>query len=57
MGMALDEPQENEQPVHVNGIDVLVEDSVRPLVDDTTIDYVEHPYGEGFTITGSRESC
>lgn len=51
--MALDEPQENEQPVHANGIDVLVEDSARHLVDGTTIDYANHPHGEGFIITGS----
>ena len=57
MGMALDEPKENEQPVRVNGIDVLVSDSVRPLVDGATVDYVKHPYGEGFVITGSEGAC
>ena len=57
MGMALDEPKENEQPVNVNGIDVLVEDEARPLVEDTTIDYIENPDGEGFIIKGSGDCC
>ena len=58
MGMALDEPKENEQPVKVNGIDVLVEDFIKDLVDDTKIDYVENPDGKGFTITNGDEcSC
>lgn len=57
MGLALDEPKENEQPVDVTGIDVLIEDFVRPLADGTTIDYVNHSHGEGFTIVESRELC
>ena len=57
MGMALDEPKENEQPVNVNGIDVLVEDEARELVDGTTIDYVNNPDDEGFIIRGSKECC
>ena len=54
--MALDEPEKNEPTVAVNGIDVLVADFVRPLVDDTTVDYVTEPYGEGFVIKGAS-SC
>ena len=55
--MALDEPKENEQPVQVNGIDVLVEDSVRLFVDGSTVDYIKQPDSEGFVITGSGKSC
>jgi Fe-S cluster assembly iron-binding protein IscA len=57
MGMALDEPEENEQPVEVNGIGVLVADFARPFVDGTVVDYVKQPYGEGFVITGAGGSC
>jgi Fe-S cluster assembly iron-binding protein IscA len=56
MGMALDEPKDNEQPFHIDGIDVLVEDFVRPIVDGTTIDYVDNPDGKGFIIT-NRDAC
>jgi Fe-S cluster assembly iron-binding protein IscA len=54
--MALDEPADNEKPVQVNGIDVLIEDFTRPLVDGTVIDYVEQPSGSGFLVKGAG-SC
>jgi len=57
MGLALDEPKENEQPVQVNGIGVLVQDEAREHVDGTTIDYVKDPHDEGFIITRDGESC
>jgi Fe-S cluster assembly iron-binding protein IscA len=57
MGMALDEPEENEQPVQVNGIDVLVADFTRPFVEGTTVDYVKEKQGEGFVITGDGGAC
>jgi Fe-S cluster assembly iron-binding protein IscA len=56
MGMALDEPEENEKPVQVNGIDVLVADFARPFVDSVTVDYIYEPHGEGFVIRGAG-SC
>jgi len=55
MGLALDEPKANEKPVHVNGIDVLVEDEVGLLVDGATIDYVSQPWDEGFVIKGAGD--
>ena len=57
MGMALDEPKDNEQPVNVNGIDILVEDFARPIVDGTKIDYIENPDGKGFVVTRDGEDC
>ena len=51
--MALDEPKENEQPVEVNGVSVLVADSARSYVEGTTVDYVKESYGEGFIIKGT----
>ena len=57
MGLALDEPKEGETPVPVNGIDLLIADSVRLFADDATVDYVKDPSGEGFIITASGESC
>ena len=57
MGMALDEPEDNEQSVSVNGIDVLIADFAQPFVDGTTIDYVRQPQGEGFIITGAGGGC
>jgi Fe-S cluster assembly iron-binding protein IscA len=57
MGMALDEPKEDEKPVDVNGIGVLIADFARPFTDGTTIDYVIRPDGEGFMINGPGDSC
>jgi Fe-S cluster assembly iron-binding protein IscA len=57
MGMALDEPEENEQPIRVNGVDVLIADFARPFVDGTTIDYIKQPQAEGFIINGAGEAC
>ena len=53
MGMALDEPMENEKPVQVNGIDILIEDIVKSLTEETVIDYVDEPSGRGFLIKGA----
>ena len=48
--MALDEPEGNEQPVQINGLDVLIAETVRPLADGNILDYVKKPDGEGFVI-------
>ena len=52
MGLALDEPNENEEITQVNGIDVLISDEVKIFTDGNTIDYVNSSDGEGFVITG-----
>ena len=57
MGMVLDEPKGSEKPLEVNSISVLVEDTVRPYIAGTTIDYVKESYGEGFVITGPGGGC
>ena len=57
MGMALDEPQDNEQPVQVNGIDVFIADFAKPFVDGATVDYIKQPHGEGFIIDGVGGAC
>ena len=56
--MALDEPNENEETTQVNGIDILIADAVKAFADGNTIDYVNLPDGEGFTITSAgHTSC
>jgi Fe-S cluster assembly iron-binding protein IscA len=49
--MALDELRDNEKTIPVNGLDVLIEDYIRPYLDGYTIDFVNTPYGDGFTIS------
>lgn len=55
--MALDEPEADEATVPVNGLDVLISDSVKELAGNTVIDYVVESYGEGFTIDDGRGRC
>jgi len=52
LGLALGEPNENEDTTQVNGIDVLIADTVKAFTDGNMIDYVNSPQGEGFVITG-----
>jgi Fe-S cluster assembly iron-binding protein IscA len=52
LGMTLDEPEDNEQPVKVNGIDVLIADVARDLVGETVVDYISQGEGGGFVIKG-----
>ena len=55
--MALDEPDAGEEALVVNGIDVLISERVRDLVDDTTIDYIKQSDGEGFVMVGQNSGC
>jgi hypothetical protein len=55
MGLALDEPEKDEQPVRVNGIEFLIEEIVRPFADYATVDYVKDNYREGFLIRTDSE--
>jgi Fe-S cluster assembly iron-binding protein IscA len=57
VGMALDEPDDDETPVTVNGIGVLVSEPVQPYVKGTIIDYIVEPQGEGFVLKGRKNNC
>jgi Fe-S cluster assembly iron-binding protein IscA len=57
MGLALDEPKDNEQTVRANGIDLLVAEMAMPFVEEATVDYVKDTYGEGFIITTAGATC
>lgn len=57
MGMALDEPVENEQPLHINGLEVLIDDAIKPVTDGNILDYVKSPDGEGFVIAPESGSA
>jgi len=56
LGLALDEPNENENATPINGIDVLFSDAVKAFTDGNTIDYVNLPDGEGFIITPAGQT-
>jgi len=56
LGLALDEPNENEETIQVNNTDVLISDVVKVFADGSTIDYVNSPYGEGFIIAPAGQA-
>lgn len=56
MGLALDEPKEDEKPVQINGLDVLIKEFDMKVMDGTVLDYVRQEHGEGFVI-GGGSSC
>jgi len=55
--LALDELRDNEVPVEVNGLNVLIADKVKGYVDGSVIDYIQSGNAEGFAIRGSSSSC
>jgi Fe-S cluster assembly iron-binding protein IscA len=56
--MALDEPRENEQPVHADGFEILIADEVKPYASGNVLDWVSAFGGEGFVLQPeSGSSC
>jgi Fe-S cluster assembly iron-binding protein IscA len=54
--LALDELNENEATTHVNGLDVLISDMVKPYTDGNKIDYRQSIEGEGFVINNPGQT-
>ena len=57
MGLALDEPNEDDSKISLNGIELLAEKSLNPYLKDKIIDYVNLGYENGFKISAEHESC
>ena len=57
MGLALDEPNENEKMTQINGIDLLISNEVKPFADRNKIDYLNSPGEEGFIISSADQTC
>lgn len=58
MGMALDEPRENENPVKVDEFEFLIADDVKPFASGLLLDWVKAFGGEGFVLQPeSGSSC
>jgi Fe-S cluster assembly iron-binding protein IscA len=56
--VALDEPAQNEEPVNIDGVNILVAEHIRPYVDGARIDYGKRWFkGEGFTVSASELLC
>lgn len=53
LGMALDEPQENDEVIGDNGITYLVEKALLEKAQPIQVDFVETDQGSGFKLTSS----
>jgi len=50
LGVALDEPSENEKTTQVDGFEVLIGDEVKPFASGNVLDWVKAFGGEGFVV-------
>jgi Fe-S cluster assembly iron-binding protein IscA len=58
LGLALDEPQENEKSLQINEVAVLIEERIRPFTVDQILDYIHSHEGQGFVFTrAAGEGC
>ncbi|WLD92774.1 hypothetical protein MOJ78_17450 [Alkalihalobacillus sp. AL-G] len=57
MGLALDEPQENDTLEKINGINVSIDERVVDFTKDTTIDFQNTEQGPGLVFLGQNECC
>ena len=58
MGLALDEPNEQDQLMNVDNIDLRVTDAVKPLTENQLIDYIDSAHGRGLVIRANYSaSC
>ena len=51
LGLALDEPGENDNKMTLNGIELLAEKSLNSFLDGQVIDFVNSGMREGFVIS------
>ena len=57
MGLALDEPEKDEESMNINGIDVLISGQILSHVNGTVVDYVKQSGEEGFVLKGRKNGC
>ena len=50
MGLALEEPNDQDERITVNGVEVLLEKRAAAFARDSVLDYVDSGWGRGFTI-------
>ena len=50
MGLALDEPLEDDEEISVDGIEIRVERRAAPFAAQSLIDFVDSMWGRGFSI-------
>jgi Fe-S cluster assembly iron-binding protein IscA len=54
--LALEELKKEDELHTINEIELLIDEGVRPYVEESEIDYISSAHGEGFSINSSS-SC
>lgn len=57
MGMALDEPQENDKVEELNGIRVSIDERIVSYTEDLTVDFQQTEQGAGLVFLGQEDCC
>ncbi|WP_158282135.1 hypothetical protein [Salipaludibacillus keqinensis] len=57
MGLALDEPTDNDVVEEVNGIQVAFDKAIHGQTNDMALDYQETQDGGGLVMTGNESDC
>ncbi len=50
MGLALEEPKDDDERFTVNGINFGYEEKLKPFLSDLVLDFVKSLWGTGFTL-------
>jgi Fe-S cluster assembly iron-binding protein IscA len=56
LGLALDEPGEDDSTLHLNGIEILAEKKLLPYLEGQLIDFINSRYETGFSISPEHGS-
>jgi Fe-S cluster assembly iron-binding protein IscA len=51
LGLALDEPNDNDTKLNLNGIELVAEKKLKSFLEDQVIDFVNSGFREGFVIS------
>ncbi len=57
MGLALEEPNDQDVVLAVDGIEVRVEKRAAGFADKSVVDYIDSVWGKGFTIKPAYGDC
>lgn len=57
MGMALDEPSDQDEKLNVNGINFIYDKSDEGYMNDSIIDFQDSFLGRGFVVRSATSSC
>ena len=55
MGLALDEPAENDEVVNINEIQVAIDPDIEPYTENLTLDFSEE--ANGLVLLGNESDC